>query len=58
MLFEKIKSIYPELTDSDFHPDGGTISLRDDADGKGAYIEKWEHPTLIRPTDEQLAGAQ
>ena len=56
MLFEKIKAIYPELTDADFHPDGGTISLRDDADGNGPYIEKWEHPTLARPTDEQLAG--
>jgi len=57
MLSEKIKAIYPELTDADFHPDGGTISLRDDADGKGPYIEKWEHPTLARPTEEQLAGA-
>lgn len=25
------------------------------SDGKGDYIAKWEHPTLPRPTDEQLA---
>lgn len=55
MLLEKIKSIYPELTDNDFHPDRGTISLRDDSNGKGQYIEKWEHPTLAKPTQEQLA---
>jgi hypothetical protein len=23
--------------------------------GKGDYIAKWEHPTLPRPTDEELA---
>jgi hypothetical protein len=26
-----------------------------DSDGKGDYIAKWEHPTLPRPTEEQLA---
>jgi len=26
-----------------------------DSDGKGDYIAKWEHPTLPKPTDEQLA---
>lgn len=55
MLIEKIKSIYPELTDDDFHPDRGTISLRDNSDGNGPFIDKWEHPTLARPTEEQLA---
>ena len=54
MLYDKIKRIYPELTDADF---GffGTIQLQNDSDGKGDYIAKWEHPTLSRPTDEQLA---
>ena len=51
-LSEKIKSIYPELTGNDFNPMGGTILLQDD--GEGAYIAKWEHPTLSRPTVEQL----
>ena len=51
-LVEKIKTIYPELTYSDFKFD---IIVQDDSDGCGAYIAKWEHPTLQRPTDEQLA---
>lgn len=51
-LYEKIKTIYPELQNTDFM---FTIVLQDDSDGKGAYIAKWEHPTLARPTEEQLA---
>ncbi len=54
-LFEKIKSIYPELTDADFIPFTGTILLQNDSDGRGDYIAKWEHPTLAKPTQEQLA---
>ena len=54
-LYEKIKAIYPELTDRDFMD---TIILQNDSDGKGDYIAKWEHPTLARPTDEQLESAQ
>lgn len=53
MLYEKIKAIYPELTANDFYPILGTILLQDD--GQGAYIAKWEHPTLAKPTDEELA---
>jgi hypothetical protein len=54
-LTEKIKSIYPELTNEDLTPYNGTILLQNDGDGKGDYIAKWEHPTLARPTDEELA---
>ncbi len=54
-LPEKIKSIYPTLTSEDFDPAFGTILLQNDSDGKGDYIAKWEHPTLPRPTDEELA---
>jgi hypothetical protein len=54
-MFEKIKSLYPILTIEDFHPTSGTILLQNDSDGKGDYIAKWEHPTLPRPTEEQLA---
>jgi hypothetical protein len=50
-LYEKIKAIYPTLQDVDFVD---TIRLQNDSDGKGDYIAKWEHPTLSRPTDEQL----
>jgi hypothetical protein len=53
-LYEKIKTIYPELTDTDFNPFDGTIFLQNDSDGKGDYIAKWKHPTLVKPTEEQL----
>jgi hypothetical protein len=55
-LYEKIRTLYPELAYSDFVPDSGVISLRNDSDGRGDYIAKWEHPTLPCPTDEQLAA--
>ena len=51
MLYDKIKIIYPELTDYDFVT---VITLQNDSDGRGDYIAKWEHPTLPRPTEEQL----
>jgi hypothetical protein len=51
-LYEKIKALYPELTDRDFTT---TIRLQNDSDGRGDYIAAWEHPTLARPTEEQLA---
>jgi len=54
-LQQKIIALYPELTDEDFEPIGGTISFHDDSDGKGPYIKKWNHPTLTKPTDEELS---
>jgi hypothetical protein len=51
-LYEKIKVLYPQLTDLDFMD---TIRLQNDSDGRGDYIAKWEHPTLARPTEEQLS---
>jgi len=62
-LYEKIVSIYPELA-TQFDENGvvvegafslGVIVLQNDSDGRGDYIAKWEHPTLPRPTEEQLA---
>jgi hypothetical protein len=50
-IYEKIKALYPELTDRDFFT---VITLQNDLDGRGDYIAKWEHPTFQRPTDEQL----
>ena len=50
-LPEKIKQLYPELTDNDFLT---VIRLQNDSDGKGDYIAKWDHPTLPRPTEAQL----
>ena len=52
-LYEKIIALYPELTTQDFLT---VITLQNDSDGKGDYIAKWEHPTLARPTDEQLGA--
>ena len=51
-LYEKIMVLYPELTNFDFA--SGVITLQNDSDGRGDYIAKWEHPTLARPTQEQL----
>lgn len=53
-LYDKIITLYPELTSEDFSPIG-TIILQNDSDGNGDYIAKWEHPTLSKPTDEELA---
>jgi hypothetical protein len=53
-LYEKIMALYPELADKDFVGREATILLQNDSDGKGDYIAKWEHPTLARPTEEQL----
>jgi hypothetical protein len=52
-LYEKIKTLYPSLEDKDFV--NGNINLQNDSDGKGDYIKAWNHPTLPRPTDEELA---
>ena len=51
-IYEKIMTIYPQLTTQDFL---ATIRLQNDSDGKGDYIASWEHPTLAKPTDEELA---
>jgi hypothetical protein len=45
-LWEKIVEVYPELKDEDFTLQGA-INLRDDSDGIGAYIEKWEYSKPI-----------
>ena len=52
-LVEKIKAIYPELQNADFR---FTIVVQNNSDGNGDYIAAWEHPTLSRPTQEQLAA--
>jgi len=52
-LYEKIMALYPSLTPQDFID--GLVVLQNDSDGKGDYIAKWEHPTLERPTEAQLA---
>ena len=53
MLINKIREIYPSLTEEDFSP-RGTIVIQNDSDGKGDFIAKWSHPEFERPTQEQL----
>jgi len=57
-LYQKITTLYPDLTDADFMPTTGTIMLQNDSDGNGDYIREWNHPTLTQPTQEQLDGVQ
>jgi len=54
-LYDKIVSVYSELTERDFRT---LIILQNDSDGRGDYIAKWEHPTLARPTQEQLDSVE
>jgi hypothetical protein len=51
-LSEKLMALYPSLTQQDFLT---VIRLQNDSNGVGDYIASWEHPTLPRPTDEELA---
>lgn len=51
-LYDKIMALYPALTAEDFLT---VILLQNDSDGRGDYIAAWDHPTLPRPTEEQLA---
>jgi len=55
MLYEKIIALYPSLSIADIAPITGTIILQDNSDGNGMFIKSWEHPTLAKPTDEELA---
>jgi len=52
-MYEKLIKLYPELANFDFA--SGVITIQNDSNGKGDYIAKWEHPTLAKPTAEQLA---
>lgn len=44
-LYEQIIKVYPELANSNLWLK--EIVLRDDSDGKGVYIEKWEYSKPI-----------
>ena len=53
-LYEKIIALHPSLTSEDFLSSKATILLQNE--GHGDYIAKWDHPTLPRPTKEQLGA--
>ena len=55
VLVDKIKTLYPNLTDNDFET---VILLQNDSDGKGDYIKSWDHPTLAKPTEEELGAIE
>ena len=46
-LYDEIIEIYPQLTNEDFATITGTIGFRDDNDGAGEYIEKWDNELPI-----------
>jgi hypothetical protein len=50
-LIEKLKNLFPELSDNDFLE---YITLQNDLDGRGDYIAKWNHPTIQQPSEELL----
>lgn len=45
-VYEKTKSVYPDLTDNVF---AVFVLLQNDGDGRGDYIVAWTHPTLPKP---------
>jgi hypothetical protein len=49
-MYDKIMALYPNLTEQDF-----LTVIRLQNDGDGDYIKEWNHPTLAKPTDEELA---
>ena len=53
-LYDRVMKLRPSLTDADFKPIKGTISLEDLSDGKGAYIASWTHETISRPSDDEI----
>ena len=54
-LYDKIITLYPSLTNNDFET---VITLQNDSDGRGDYIKEWNHPTLAKPTEEQLGAIE
>jgi len=53
-LLARILKIHPSLSEADFNINTGTIHLTDLSDGNGAFIKSWNHPSLTKPTDDQI----
>ena len=61
-LIEKIKSLYSDIDDGYFGYEiilfditNSAYTMPNDAVNVGnCYIQKWEHPTLAKPTQAQL----
>ena len=54
-LWEKIIVLYPEIEFDTKVIVNKCVLIQNDSDGRGDYIASWEHPTLARPTDKELA---
>ena len=50
-LYEKIATLYPDIVVDIRLVD---VSLRNDSDGRGDYIESWNNTEFAQPTQEQL----
>jgi len=57
-LPEKILALRPSLSMDDFVSPLETIRLQNDGNGRGDYIAKWNHPTLAKPTEEELGAIE
>lgn len=55
-LYDKLMALYPSLKPEDLYPWSGSVLLQNDGDGD--YIAAWDHPSLPRPTEEQLAALE
>lgn len=54
-LQQRLLTLYPQLkTDEDSWLDSIVIQN----DGQGDYIKHWSHPTLAKPTEEQLLAVE
>ena len=54
-LQQRLLTLYPQLkTDTDSWLDSIVIQN----DGQGDYIKHWSHPTLAKPTEEQLLAVE
>ena len=46
-LYDELIKALPELSDEDFNGPNASIFLRNDSDGLGDYIAKWEYSQLL-----------
>tara|TARA_B100001057_G_C22532120_1_gene826169 strand:- start:19 stop:204 length:186 start_codon:yes stop_codon:yes gene_type:complete len=58
-LYEKIRKIYPKMTQEDFKPIslGGKIELFDDGKGNQS-ITVWNNTDYTKPTQQQLDSVE
>ena len=52
-IFTQLYSLYPEL-EEEYRNNVRLFTVRDDINGDGPYIDEWNHPTLVKPTQEQI----